>query len=167
MGGKLFMRRLALLIIPLLLLTIVNAEQQTLGTFKLNSCIDLIQTCGNCTSINISNILYPNSSIALGFAAMTGSNGYFNYTFCKANVTGNYTLNGKADIDGLDTTWAYDLKVTHGGKTLTSQESSIYIIIIIALFFFLILGIFGTAKSPWKNGYTREGYLVSVNDLKP
>ena len=38
---------------------------------KVNNCVELQQQCSSCTSNNITRILYPNNSIALGYSVMS------------------------------------------------------------------------------------------------
>lgn len=120
---------LAILIL-LIQMSFISAEQQTLGTFKQNDCINLIQTCSNCTYVNISSVLYPNSTQALGQVEMSANGVIYNYTFCKANVTGSYVVSGYGDSDGIVEVWTYDFIVTENGKDNPEGIIKIFFIII-------------------------------------
>lgn len=65
--------QLLILAILIFILPMISAEVQTLGTFKINDCIVLKQTCSNCSYVNITSVLYPNSTEALGQVQMTKS----------------------------------------------------------------------------------------------
>jgi len=89
---------------------------ETLGNFKVNECINLKQICSNCSYVNITSILMPNSTQILGEVKMTKLGTEYNYTFCDASMIGDYIVNGKGDLDGKDTIFAYDFKITTTGN---------------------------------------------------
>jgi hypothetical protein len=136
------MRKIFLFWVGLMILLIpfVFGEVQTLGTFKINECIDLKQTCSNCTYNNISSVVAPNSSILLSNVKMNKSGTHFNYSFCKASALGEYIVNGYGDVDGILTIWAYDFEVTPTGTNTTQAQGWIAVglllsIILISFFF--------------------------------
>lgn len=114
---------LALLILPV----IVSAEISTLGTFKQNTCVSLIQTCGNCTFNNVSSVLYPNSSKAITNQIMTKSGSEYNLTFCTTLPLGEYIVNGIGNPDGAITAWAYNFFITPSGTVDDSLAQLILI----------------------------------------
>ncbi len=133
---------LLVLILGIFLISLASAEIQTLGTFKRYESIGLIQTCSNCTYNNISNILYPDSSIALSENVMTKSGTSYNYTFSNTSELGEYIINGFGDPDGEKTAWNYNLFVTETGITDKSIFDNPLMLILIALaLIFLIMGI--------------------------
>lgn len=150
----------------LLFLPMVNAEMQSLGTFKQNSCVNLIQTCDNCTYVNITSIKYPNSSSALGLSAMTKSGTLYNYSFCSTSVIGNYIVSGIGDLDGELTSWNYDFNINGLGEELTQARINFYIAIIAILFFFLILCLAIIKILPSEDDKDDSGNLISINWLK-
>jgi hypothetical protein len=120
-----------------MLLPIVSASINSLGTFKSGECINLIQTCSDCSYNNITSILYPNSSQALGQVEMTKIGTEYNYTFCDTNTLGKYLVNGVGDtIIGLPT-WNYEFEVTPTGST---NNLVIPIFLFIIGFILLIIG---------------------------
>jgi hypothetical protein len=127
MGRQLFL----LVFVSLLLIGFVSAEVQSLGTFKQNQCVNVIQTCSNCTYANISSIVAPDSTEVLGLSSMTKVGTKYNKTFCSTSSIGTYIVNGYADVDGVNTVWAYDFEVTPSGYTGTLGFS------------FILLGILG------------------------
>ena len=110
------------------LFAIPMATAETLGTFKQNGCVNLIQTCSNCTYSNITSVVYPNSSIALSDKTMTKTGTYFNYTFCNTSSNGIYIVTGVGDPDGTAEAWNYDFEITNDGK----EKSPVNFIAIIA-----------------------------------
>ena len=103
------------------ILPMVSATD-TLGTFKQNDCVNLIQTCSNCTEVNITNLVYPNSSIALNDVTMTKVGTAYNYTYCGTSIVGTYFVSGTGDLDGLDTVWTYTFEITPNGESLSVQQ---------------------------------------------
>ena len=69
------------LILCLFLLTLVSAN---LGNYPTGSCVN-IKTILNTSSVNISSLSYPNSSIALTNIDMTKNGFTFNYSFCDTS----------------------------------------------------------------------------------
>lgn len=134
----------ALVVSILLYFTMVSAEVQTLGTYKVNTCISLLQSCSNCTYSNITSIVYPDSTQALAEVVMTKIGTNYNYTFCGSNQLGNYIVNGRSDVDGLDTIWAYDYNVTPSGS---GDILGFFILIVIMIYGIAFVGFFG--KSEW------------------
>jgi hypothetical protein len=128
------------IVLVLCVLPVVTAEQQIakLGTFKQGECVQLMQTCANCTYVSISSVLYPNSTIALGDTSMSKSGIEYTYSFCSTNVTGSYIVNGYGDIDGVVDIFSYTFEVTPLG---TSQAGDAFTIFIWILFIITVIGL--------------------------
>lgn len=160
--------RISLLIfLILLVLPTIYAEQQSLGTFKTGMCLQLTQTCSNCTYVNISSISYPNSSQAVGQVEMTATGTFYNYTFCDTFVNGNYIVQGFGDLDGSDTVWIYDFTINPIGQSPSTAQSITYLFI----FGFSILIFFGLlfvgVTAPYKNKTDEmSGYVLAVSNVK-
>ena len=128
----------------LILVSFASAQQQSFGFVKQNDCIEIIQTCPDCTYNNISRVLYPNkTTIALSNVAMDKDDTYYNYTFCSTSALGNYIVNGYGDLGGTKTSWVYDFEVTTTGK---QSNLPIPIFLLIASVTLFITGII--LKSP-------------------
>lgn len=131
-SNKIMSNRLLIAItFSILILPLMFAEVETLGTFKVNDCVNLIQTCGNCTYSNISNVLDPDSSTVLSQSVMTKSGNLYNKTFCSTSKVGTYIVNGYSDVDGQVTIWAYDFDITPTGDI--NNPNFYYLIFIISL----------------------------------
>jgi hypothetical protein len=109
----------------------------TLGVFKVNTCVELKQTCANCSFVNVTTIIFPDSSTATINAEMTKSGSDFNYTFCNNTMLGNYIVNGIGDPQGVLTIYAYDYSITTTGNDF---PYTIPLFLGIAAFILLIMG---------------------------
>jgi len=131
----------------------VVSAQENLGAFKINSCINLIQTCDNCSFINISSINYPDSSQALEEVTMQKSGTFYNYSFCDTSILGNYIVSGYGDNNGQISTWTYIFEIIP-----TSEKGSLLIIFVFLLAYgLLIAGILGKNIS-----MTMFGSLITI-----
>ena len=130
-----------LLVFLFLLAMPVYAEQQTLGVFKRHSCVNLLQNCANCTYVNFTSVLYPNSTIALGNVASTKVGSVFNYTFCNTDAIGTYIVNGLGDLESKDTVFAYTFEVNEYGRSIENKDD-IYAVMFMGVFLIGIIILF-------------------------
>ena len=139
---------LLLLIVGMLLINLVGSAQQSLGTFKQGSvgdCIDLIQTCGNCTFNNVSSVLKTgeDSKVYTINLKMTKDNTFYNYSFCNITELGIYNVHGFGDPDGVQDSWIFDFKITPSGSIEIGSGGglsfigSTLVMLIIAITFFI------------------------------
>jgi len=116
--------------------------QESLGTFKLGSNINLIQNCANSSYSYISSLLYPDSSFAISSqASMTKNVDNYNYTFNKTNFNGQYLVYGQCDEYGTPTNWGYSFQITKSGYAPASDFLEVFIYI---LFIIVTLSLFTT-----------------------
>lgn len=120
-----------------------SQQEQTLGTFKQNSCIELKQICSNCTQVNITRISGSNSTILLSTPViMTKTDTVYNYSFCNNRQLGKHIVDWKANPDGTFTcstcVGSYDYQITTTGYDLPISFQFLFIGIIFVL---LTLGI--------------------------
>ena len=121
------------LILTLFLIGIVpisSASIGELGTFKQYSCINLLQTCADCTYNNISSVTLPDGVAALGLVAMTKSGTEYTYSFCNTSKAGTYNVNGYGDATGVITKWNYVFNVTPTGGAESNTTFFIFLMII-------------------------------------
>lgn len=113
---------------------------------KIDDCVNLVQTCANCTSVNVTSVLKPvTKENLLSNTIEMGKNGTsYNYTFCKNNVVGTYIVQGEADPDGEIIIWSAEYKVTPGG--FNGGSSGNYILIGIILVFSIGIMVIGFNK---------------------
>lgn len=119
-------------IIPYIILFVVLssfsfAEVQTLGTFKINECIDLIQTCDNCTYINFSSVVYPDGTFEILDLNSTNQGTTFNQTFCNTSQIGAYIINTVGDLNGVKTSGNYNLYINPSG--IVGNDNTVGIIV--------------------------------------
>lgn len=151
-------KQIILLVLSLLLINIASAS---LGTFKQDSCINL-KTILNTSSVNISSISYPNSTVAISNQAMTKIAYTFNYTFCDTNELGTYVYD-YFDVEG--NVYVNDFKITPTGNELTTQNSMIIgiilVILIVITILFFIFGV-GSGNPLFKIGFLSGTILMIV-----
>jgi hypothetical protein len=137
------------LILIIAILPIISAFGiDNLGTFKQNDCVNLIQTCSNCSFSNITAVIYPNSTIALAETTMSQSRTYFYTSFCNTSLNGIYIVTGFGDPDGSIQIWDYSFSITPNGEEASVGKAVFYIGLLIVLLVFLI----GTVVLFMENG---------------
>ena len=147
----------AAMLFIILLLPFVSSEIQNLGTFQQYTNVELIQICSSCSYNNISAVLYPDSTQALGQVAMTRIGTKYNYTIDAGTINqlGTYIVNGFGDLDGASTVWSYTFEVTTTGQKQTSILENPMIIILSIVGILLI--IFGISL-----GFSWMGFIGSI-----
>lgn len=137
------------IIIALMILPMVTAEVQTLGTYKKGSLVNLIQSCDNSTYSNITRLIYPNSSFAINSqTTMTKSGDNYNYTFSNNNDLGEYLVYGICDENGIQTSWSYNYFITTTGKKVSLSNIIIVIVFLFASGVLFLLG-YSFDKNKW------------------
>lgn len=131
------------LFLTVLLVTQVSAEIQTLGVFKMGANVSLIQTCSNCSFVNLTTIQYPDSSTEFIGRLMTKIGTDYNYTFTNTSQLGKYIVSTCGDVDTELTCVSYDFKITPSGSDSDSSQSlnllgSLLIILLLGIVFFFI-----------------------------
>ncbi|TET07430.1 MAG: hypothetical protein E3J83_05070 [Candidatus Atribacteria bacterium] len=161
------MKKLILILIfSIILISFASTQQQSLGPVKQNDCIQIIQTCSDCTYNNISRVLYPNKTVVLSNVAMTKDDTYYNYTFCNTSTLGNYIVNGYGDLGGTKTSWTYDFEVTPTGFILETSESILYIIILIVTFLLFLAFLYPAITLPYSNKTNEDGSITRITKTK-
>ncbi len=159
---------LLILIMSMFLVSLVSAEIQTLGIFKLGDDINLIQTCSSCTFNNITSVLSPNSTQIIGNFEMTKTGSVYNFTLSSGNTTqlGEYIVNGIGDLEGVNTVWNYNLFVTPNGQDFTTGKAISYIGFIIILLFTFLLTLYGAYKIRWKHLRSDTDKIITINNFR-
>ena len=137
----------------------------SLGVFTQDKCVELIQTCENCTYVNISSLIYPNSSQTLKNVLMTKQDTLYNYSFCNTNLLGDYTVNTFGNENGKKTTASYGFIITQTGTELSTANAVVYFVFLFILFALWVFSLFGALKIPWYHTKTSDGF-ININDLK-
>jgi hypothetical protein len=140
-------------------------EGESIGTFKQDSCIDLIQTCGNCTYNNLTSIQYPNTTRIEIDDTMTQDGSVYNYTNCFPSLSGKYFINGLGDENGVNTTWNFKLTLSSSGLAPTIAQAFMHGIILFIMIFFLAITLFFAVTIDGKNEY-QMGKIIRINYAK-
>lgn len=125
-------------------LSLISSQDDCFGIFKKAECVDLPQTCENCSFINLTRISYPNSSAAIaGQFSMTQLGNFYNYTFCETDTIGKYYYTTNGDLDGFNTTGNDCFYITTSGNEITTAKSmtffiSIFVMVFMSILFFII-----------------------------
>ena len=181
---------LAIMFILICSMNFSLAQTDQLGIFKQGDCVDLLQTCADCSYNVITSVTYPNSSQALGQHTMTKINTQYNYTFCKTSLLGTYLVNGYGDLGGTDTIWNYNFEVTKNGQDSTNSDfmpiiiaiGGVIIILLVlsyflsenhgilaALFagigFYMLIPLLNVANNALENNYNDLGISGMINAI--
>ena len=150
-----------------LMVSIPALEDQTIGTFIEGKDVVLIQTCDNCTFVNVSSVLWPNSTIALtGPVSMTKNNNFYNYSFNKTDPLGIYTYITCGDNNGIVSCQDLTFKINQIGQDASISEAIIYFVLLIGVFLVFLLGLYFTITLPWVNMRGEDNKVISVSKLK-
>ena len=135
------------IILGMFLISFIGASQVSLGTYAKGETIELVQICGTCTYNNITSIIYPNSSHSIVDDGMTQRGMEYTYTFSNTGLVGTYLVNGVGDLDGTNTAWAYEFKITEGGKDVPTDNLLIFIMLFtVAVFTLLTISFYKILK---------------------
>ncbi len=169
-------RIISLVLFVLLLINVVGAQTQTLGGedgFFPDTNINLIQTCSNCTFVNITTIVFTPTGgvksegeiIRINFE-MQKDGTFYNYTLLKGNTTreGEYIVNWISD--GPTVAGNYNFFVRGNAAKLTTGESFLYFIFLLVSFcgsiFFLYFGFI----LPYSDKKLEDGTITRVISFK-
>lgn len=119
-------------------------QDADIGTFKQNSVVNLWQTCPDCSYVNISQVLYPNSSQALGQVQMTNQGTTFNYSFDDTTQLGDYVYKtyGNSSANGI-CTQNVGFTINGSGQKVGQPQImlimiGIFVMLIVVAFFFIL-----------------------------
>jgi hypothetical protein len=155
------------LIVSMFLISLISANQiASLGTFKQNECIDLKQSCADCSYINFTRVSYPDGTRAMNNTVATKDGSIFNLEFCNTDQLGTYIVEGIGDVEGTDTVFAYDFEITYLGKTLDSGKAMMSIGFLALLVLIFFLNFIGMGFLPKRNQTDEDGRILSITYLK-
>jgi hypothetical protein len=133
-GGKMNYKFLTVFL-ALFLLTFISAGSEVdYEQVKQNNCIDLTQSCSNCTYMNVTSVKANGQTILLGDYQMDNNGGEYNYTFCNTSTIGDYTWCYEGDVSGgINVPACLGFKVTPTGFIDTLGLYIIFLVIIGAI----------------------------------
>lgn len=155
------------IILAISILSIVQANQQSLPPVKQNSCVRLYQTCPNCTQLVLTNVVYNGTNETLNQIMSTSDNFDYYTHFCNTSFIGDYIVNGYGDVDGIKTGFAYNFEVTATGDGFSTAQSNTYIVLFIVTLLIFIGLLWVALIIP--SGNKREemyGYIIAISNLK-
>jgi hypothetical protein len=133
---------------------------------KTNDNIVIMQTCSNATSVNITSIAYPDSSIAVSDAVMTSlGNGDFRYDFNLTQLDGTYVI--RKVSNGCEQTFVTPLYISPTGTELSTAQAISYTFIFIIAFLVLIGLLIAGIYLPANNKSDEmTGYVIAISNMK-
>lgn len=119
------------LILGIFIIAFAPFVNATLPDIASGDCIS-IKTILNSSSVNISTVSYPNSTMIIINEEMTKNAQTFNYSFCNTNELGNYIYDY---FDNEGNVYVNDFNVTSTGESGTN----LYLILLtcLAVIFFI------------------------------
>jgi len=140
---------LLFLLISLPLVSSMGFSNINLGGVKKNDCVIIIQTCDNCTYVNLTRVTINNKNISYPNLQMTSPvQGNYNYSYCNNGELGNYIVTTCGNSNGGYTCDNFNYVVTNSGYIKTTSESlgllGYLMIYIFLTAFLLILGVYLT-----------------------
>jgi len=127
-----------------LLITVVSASlpdcEFNLPTAKSGTCVNIINSCANCSFINISTVYLPPSSgeILSLDAEMTKNGVSYNYSFCNTTIIGTYVVTSFGDPNGELVISNTCFETTRSGDNLSGVQGAILFIPLIVFCFLTV-----------------------------
>lgn len=156
--------KIVTLILAMFLISFATAS--SLGTFQQDTCVQLYQTCDDCTYVNLTNVIYPNSTSENINKQMTKKGVDYNYSFCSTSALGDYSYNTCGDKDSGFECEKIDFIITKTGKDLKLGESIIYVLLTLAVFGLFLLSLYATIVTPYSNKINERGAVIKITKLK-
>ena len=156
---------LALLLVGLMLYTpLISGSLDSLGMFKQNQDVRIVQVCSDATYINITSISYPNSSQAVSNVAMELNGGDFFYVFEDTSDIGRYDVRGISD--GCEKTFATYFEISRMGTSTSTGQGIIYIFSATLVFVLFLLTLYFAISIPWANQTRSDGSILAIDYKK-
>lgn len=136
------MNKILYLIIGIILLIgIASAGKESLGVFKQNEVVRVVQICDDALNVTITSISYPNGSTAFSNGDMTpAGNGEFYLNFPNTTSLGVYDVRGVSD--GCEGTFTFWFEITPSGNS-GNANIVFFIIIMVIVYGIAFFGLFG------------------------
>lgn len=125
------------------------AQVQTLGTFAVDSDINLSQVCATCTYVNLQKVKFPDSSESYINTNMTKQGFTYYYTFSDTSQYGQYIVTTCGDLSGTLQCANYDFFVTSNGEEFSSSQALVLIPLMGLVALLFAIG-FTFSKEKWK-----------------
>lgn len=163
---------LMFLMLGMFMVSMVSAEEVSLGIFKVNEQVEIIQICNNdtslCDSCNLSSVKYPNFPSIITSVSMTKRSGDFNYTLTnkQVNQTGILLINGFCETASQVKVFSFTATITKTGTLLSTGEAIIYILLTLAIFSLFLIIFYFMIRTPYGNDINEKGAVIKITKLK-
>jgi len=137
----------------------VNA-QSSLGVFKQNDQVQLVQTCSICSYITLDSIKYPDGTISAIETNMTKIGSTFYYNFTQTSQLGEYIYNTYYG----NWTAPVSFEITITGHELNMETTIVYIVILLFLIGLMCYIGYLYPKLP-KNETNSDGYVINASQM--
>lgn len=112
-----YYKKYYIFLLIIIIISLVGATQKDIGTKKLNDCIDLIQTCPDCSYVYFSSYTLPNGTRIIDEWIAVKDGISFTYNSCNiTNQLGTWIVDGHGDLGGVDSIFTYTYDVTTTGN---------------------------------------------------
>lgn len=156
------------LFIVIILLSIFSigftSALDTLKPAELNQEYTILQTCANCSYINMS-VSNLNGLVIENGAMNNNGSGTWTYNYTPV-ILGRHDVTGIGDLDGTDTSFATYFLTTPNGEELTVGQSIIYLIFIFILFGLISILFYFIVIIPKNNEKDENGHEVKIIRMK-
>ncbi len=130
-------------IMVLSLASAMDCDGTYLGSFELDTDIQLQQTCDSCTYVTLNSITYSNDTVQVIIENMTKSGVDYNYSF-HTSIPGYHYYTVFGDKAGVISTEKFCFLV---GSQLNTGNSILATLILLVLIVFMLLSIKGVFKA--------------------
>jgi hypothetical protein len=144
----------------IMVISFTSAYQESLGTFKQNENVKLIQTCSICSYVTLDSIKYPDGTMSIYNINMTKNGSTFYYNFNLTSQLGEYIYNTHYG----NYTAPVGFEITPNGQIMGLSQSIIFgfvFLIIIGLLVFSIMGLSRSSDVSWLIFYICSTYIMS------
>jgi len=162
---------LVYLSILVLSLTLVSAGQLS-QPIKQSEEFDLVQTCNDCTFVELVSVTYPNGTVTEFSENMTKLGEDYTYKFGNTSTLGTYRYHTCGDLlqtssnSRVITCETITFEVTYGGEALTTDKAILQVALLGLLIFLFLLSLVTYSKLPSKDNVDDEKMIISINKLK-
>lgn len=154
----------SLVLFTVFILPFTSGQIQTLGTYTANNDINLTQTCGTCTYVNLQQVKLPDNNGEIFIDTnMTKQGSTFYYTFSNTSFLGQYIVTTCGDVNNAYECAVYDFYVTSNGQIFeSSQALAILPLMGMAALLFFIGWSFSPAKWKLKSFFFATALLICI-----
>lgn len=119
----------------ILISSFVVGSETNIGTKQLDDCIDLIQSCADCTYVNFTSYTRPNGTRYVVEWAGVKSGTSFTYNDCNiTDQVGTWIIDGHGDVASSDTVFTYTYDVTTTGNKTPAGMPTFQMGVVIIIF---------------------------------